>query len=385
MVAVKLLTSKHFCHFHGARRGLNGCNGATGALPADDEQSALLVRVERASWQTTTRSSGNLSAASKRHARPGWDLSLVASCAACTSRRATAWLRERFSPNWTPHVSRRATPRRRQAWTRRCLRQRFADRSLERSEVAAEFEGISAQELDIAVDGANAARAGVAAARARLNSVQVDLDKSLLRAPFDATIVSRQLDEGQIVAAGEPVLHVQESAAPEVRIGVAGDLSKRLAPGDAQALMINGERIDATVRAVLPLRDPATRTVDVILTLAGGAALPGDIARLPLKQAIDEPGFWLPISALAEGNRGLWIAYVVMPLDAGTPNNSGATHFLQPRAVELLYEDTEQVYVRGALADGDLYVTGGLTRVVPNQQVRVAGAALASEAAVNDS
>jgi len=364
--------------------GLTGCDGATGAISAD-EQSALLVRVERAvlakNYTIEREFIGRVEAA--RQARIGFELG---------GQLRTVHVQEGDSVAAGAILAQLDTARltARLAEAQASLDQalsaaRFADRSLERSEVAAEFEGISAQELDIAVDGANAARAGVAAARARLNSVQVDLDKSRLRAPFNATIISRQFDEGQIVAPGEPVLHVQESAAPEVRIGVAGDLSGRLQPGDEQSLLINGERIDAIVRAVLPLRDPATRTIDVILTLSGGAALPGDIARLPLEQAIDESGFWLPISALAEGSRGLWIAYVVMPLDAGRPSDSGATHYLQPRAVELLYEDTEQVYVRGALSDGDLYVTGGLTRVVPNQQVRVAARGIASEAAVNGS
>lgn len=362
--------------------GLAGCDGSSRAMAADDEQSALLVQVERANlagqYLIEREFVGRVEAS--RAARVGFELGGeldIVHVQEGDTVSAGAVLAELDTARLTARLAEA------QASLDQALSaEKFASRSLERSQVAADFEGISAQELDLAIDGANAARAGVAAARARLNSVQVDIDKAKLRAPFDATIIARRVDEGQIVAPGEPVLDVQETAAPEVRIGVAGDLSQRLMPGDRHALLIDGVTVDAVVRSVLPVRDPATRTVDVIFTLAQSAALPGDIARLPLAQAIDEPGFWLPISALAEGQRGLWTAYVVMPLESGTVSASGATHYLQPRAVELLYEDTQRVYVRGALADGDLFVTGGLTRVVPNQQVRVATSALASGAAV---
>lgn len=258
---------------------------------------------------------------------------------------------------------------------------RFAARSLERSQEAAGFDGISDQELDIAVDAANAAAANAAAAEARLQTVQVDIDKSTLRAPFDAMVVARQLDEGRIVSPGEPVLGLQETTAPDVRIGIAGDLAQRIAKGDSQPLEINGAEFSATARAVVPVRDPATRTVDVIFSLPESNVLPGDIARLRLKQPVDEAGFWMPIAALAEGSRGLWTAYVALPLSGDRIADSGATHYLEPRAVELLYQDTQRVYVRGALSTGDLFVTGGLTRVVPNQQVRIEVSGDAAQAA----
>ncbi len=244
----------------------------------------------------------------------------------------------------------------------------LADKTLERSREAASYDGISAQELDLAEDSANAATAAVKVAEARLQSVDVELAKATLRAPFDAVVVARFADEGRIVAPGQAVLGLQERAAPEVRIGVAGNLAGGLAAGDRQQLIVEGRQVAATIRAILPLRDPATRTVDVLLTVDDESVLPGDIARLDVLTQIDEPGFWLPVDALAEGSRGLWTAYVAVPADDA---DSSATHQLEARPVELLYEATDRVYVRGVLQEGELYVAGGLTRVVPNQLVRL--------------
>lgn len=263
------------------------------------------------------------------------------------------------------------------AEARAALRQAVSARdlavsTLKRNEEAVEFDGVSQQELDLAREAASAARARVAAAQARINTVQVDIDKSRLLAPYDAVVVTRYVDEGNIIAAGNPVLQLQELAAPEIRVGVSGDVAGAIAEGNTRTVMIGDEHHTATVRAVLPVRDPATRTVDVILELGDRRAVPGDLARIVLPQTVAEPGFWLPVDALSEGSRGLWTANVVRPIDSDNAIATDATHVVEPRPVEVLHAQDSDVYVRGALTAGDRYVTGGTQRIVPNQHVRVA-------------
>ncbi len=252
--------------------------------------------------------------------------------------------------------------------------EKLAVRTFERRKEASLSGGISEQAVDEAEDAANAAAAGLAAARARLNSVVVDLDKSVLTAPYDAIVIARDVDEGNIVSAGLPVLQLQELAAPEIRIGVSGELASTLAPGDAQPVTIGSEQFDATVRAVLPVRNPQTRTVDVLLQLPEGTiAYTGDLARIAVQQPVAETGFWLPVTALAEGSRGLWTVNIVVPIEADSMPTNGATHYVEQRSVEVLYKEQTSVFVRGALVEGDQFITGGLQRIVPNQHVRIAG------------
>jgi len=248
----------------------------------------------------------------------------------------------------------------------------LAARSLGRYAKAATAGGISEEALDSARDAATAAAANMAAARARLARVDVDLEHSVLKAPYDAVVIRRQLDEGEIVSAGQRVLALQEIDAPRVRIGVAGDLSRVIAAGEQRTLRIGDRVLDATVSTVLPVRDAATRTIDVILDIVpDNGVLPGDLARLVVEETVAAAGFRLPIGALAEGSRGLWTAYVAVPVADGDLAPGGATHTLEPRAVEILHNDTSHVYVRGALEPGERYVTGGLQRVVPGQPVRI--------------
>lgn len=257
----------------------------------------------------------------------------------------------------------------------------FAKRTYERNRDASEFGGISEQQVDLALDASNAASARLVAAEARVNSVEVDIEKSTLIAPYDAVVTRRLFDEGNVVAAGSPIVHLQERELPEVRVGISGELAAMIAAGDEFEVSIAGRDIPASVRAVLPLRDPTTRTVDVILQLEVAANVyPGDLARLRLERNVEEAGFWLPVTALTEGSRGLWTVNVVRPMDDLAAN--GATHMIEARSVEVLHKDDARVFVRGALAAGDRYVTAGMQRIVPNQQVRVADSLASNSAEV---
>ncbi len=249
----------------------------------------------------------------------------------------------------------------------------FARRTYERNRDAAEGGGISEQAVDLSLDASNAASARLVAAEARVNSVEVDIAKSRLIAPYDAVVTNRLFDEGNVVAAGSPIVHLQERALPEVRVGISGDLAATIAAGDEIPVTIADQEIPAVVRTVLPVRDPSTRTVDVILEITGDALVyPGDLARLRLHRTVDEYGFWLPVTALTEGSRGLWTVNVVQPIDYLPAN--GATHIVVARSVEVLHKEDARVFVRGALTEGDRFVTAGMQRIVPNQEVRVADA-----------
>lgn len=259
----------------------------------------------------------------------------------------------------------------------------LAETTLARTAEALEFRGVSQQEYDEAVRAERAANSAREAARARLTSVRVDLEKSVLRAPFDATVTRRAADEGEVLAPGQVLLELQERTAPRVRIGVAGDMLDAVTAREEHVLRVDGRALPARLRAVLPVRDAATRTVDAIFELAPDqGVLPGDLARLALERPVETPGFWVPLGALAEGDRGVWTNYVAVPLDGGEQDGE-ATHVIEARAVEVLYEREDRVYVRGAIDAGERVVVAGLHRIVPGQTVRV-GVRQAMNETMND-
>jgi RND family efflux transporter MFP subunit len=262
----------------------------------------------------------------------------------------------------------------RRAELRAALAQTRADLALatatrKRVEEAIDFNGVSLQEVDEARERERALAATVRLAEARVATIDVDIEKSSIRAPYDAVVARRFADEGQVLTAGQPVLELLEDAAPEARIGIAGEALGAVQAGQEVDVMSNGKRLSGRVRAVLPLRDAAARTRDVILELPPDAGLvPGDLIRMRLGRQRSTPGFWVPVGALTEASRGLWSLYVAEPLEG---EEGPATHALARRVVQVIHTDDDRAYVSGTLRDGDAVVADGLQRVVPGQQVTI--------------
>ena len=105
----------------------------------------------------------------------------------------------------------------------------------------------------------------------------------------------------------------------------------------------------------------------------------GDLATLEIERSKPEPGFWLSMTALTESSRGLWACYVAEPV-ALQDRLGSETHRLRRRELEVAHQEVDRVFVRGTLSDGELVVSDGLHRLVPDQRFRSASnLALAKE------
>ena len=242
----------------------------------------------------------------------------------------------------------------------------LADATLARTDEAYSYKGVSQQQLDEARQRVNALSAAREVSAARLQSIDVDLGKSSLVAPFDGVVTARFTDPGQVLAAGQAVLQLQTADRPEVRIGIAPAAATSLQAGSEHTLTINGAAILATLKAIIPRRDEATRTIDALFVVEDDShtVRPGDLAELEIPTWIDAPGYWVPLAALSKGTRGLWQGLVAMP------GNNGA-HELQTRTLEILHAEDARAYVRGTLNSGELLIADGTHRVVAGQNVRV--------------
>lgn len=251
----------------------------------------------------------------------------------------------------------------------------LARATLARTEEAAGFNGVSGQELDEARERFNALQAAERLAKSRVATVQVDIDKSTLQAPYAAVVIRRFADEGQVLGAGQPVLGLQEDGPLEIRVGVTGRGLDGLRRGQRREIEVDDRLLMTEVRAILPVRGAGTRTVDVVLGLDDddSGLRPGDLVNLALPVEVKQPGFWLPISALTEGVRGLWAVYIAEPLDPGSQaeSESAGTHRLARRTVDVLHEESDRVFVQGLLRDGDQVVVDGTQRIVPGMVVRL--------------
>jgi membrane fusion protein, multidrug efflux system len=226
----------------------------------------------------------------------------------------------------------------------------------------------SGQRSDEARLGLAAAEAALRATEAELAGIAVDLDKSVLRAPFAGTVAARDLHEGAVVEAGRPVLTLVEDGRVRVRAGLAPDVAAGLAPGAQVAVEVAGETVPARLVALRPDLDGASRTVAALLEIdrPKGTVPLGEVVTVTVEVPRAGPGFWIPVSALAEGARGTWTVLALREEKGG--------HRAVPAAVELVSVQGDRAFVRGALRDGERIVGTGTHRVREGQDVVLAEA-----------
>ncbi|MEQ9463630.1 MAG: efflux RND transporter periplasmic adaptor subunit, partial [Haliea sp.] len=223
---------------------------------------------------------------------------------------------------------------------------------------------ISAQDSDEARLAAEALASRREGLQARLASLDLDLEKSTLRAPYAGVVAARQVDPGTVLAAGTPVLQLVSTGSLEARIGVPAEHRSQLSAGSRYPLQLRTGTVQATLAAVRADLDPRTRTALAVFDLpATATALDGEIATLVLAQTVPATGGWLPISALLEGERGAW---TVLRLDR---RGDGAT-IAAREAVEVLHIDGNRAYVRGSLQAGQRVIADGIHRIAADTPVQ---------------
>ncbi|MEX3015489.1 efflux RND transporter periplasmic adaptor subunit [Gymnodinialimonas hymeniacidonis] len=192
---------------------------------------------------------------------------------------------------------------------------------------------------------------------AAIDAVEINLEKSELRAPFAGRVGMRNVDGGETLSAGAPVLTLIETAAPEVRVGLP--LSVDATAVGEVSIEIGGQTYPARLSQVRPDIDPVTRTRTVLFTLlTDDIPTFGQTATLTLTSRVEASGTWVPLDALQEGIGGSWNLLVVEDEE------------VRVALVEIRHADAARAYVSGTFAPGAQMIRTGAHRVVPGQAVQ---------------
>jgi len=222
---------------------------------------------------------------------------------------------------------------------------------------------VSQQEYDDTRFTAQALAAAENSAAAELQSVELELTKSTLEAPYDAVVAERLVQIGTVVAPGTPVLRLVTTTGREAHIGVPVDVARRLIPGASHSLALRDRLIEGRLRSIRDDVDPATLTVGTVFDLPADTAISvGESVRLLVNEPIPMAGGWLPITALLEAPRGLWDVLTITADEKGQ-------YRAHRESVEVIYTRGNEVFVRGTLEEGAAVVASGLQRISPGDLV----------------
>lgn len=221
-----------------------------------------------------------------------------------------------------------------------------------RQQALASAGHISSQRLEEIIATKYSAKASLAAAKAQHKAILARLELSHIIAPFDGTITRRLLDEGAISSPGLPVLEIIESDELELIVGLPHKQAAALQDGQEFQITTRAGKATVRFRKSTNVINPTTQTVTVVFdfTKEGVLPIPGQSARIQLKDQMQQRGFLVPITALREGRRGLWTLYTLVPKE------NGSKFILSPVPVEILHTGEKQVYVRGPVEEGTMFL-----------------------------
>lgn len=225
----------------------------------------------------------------------------------------------------------------------------------------------SRQRLDEAVSREAALQAALAAIAAQKQALEVDLEDSVLTAPFAGLIAARRADQGAYATPGAPIAELLEISKPQARIGLPPEVAATLTPGETRDIAVGGIAARAKLVALRPDISATTRTVPALfdITWPEGVRPPafGEVARLASANRIDAPGAWVPMAALQEGVKGLWSLFVLAPIEDDRWR-------VDQEAVAVIHAAGGRAYVDVDLAEGAWIVAGGVNRISRGQVVR---------------
>ncbi|MET0857470.1 MAG: efflux RND transporter periplasmic adaptor subunit, partial [Telluria sp.] len=149
-----------------------------------------------------------------------------------------------------------------------------AERQVERLKTLRASGMTSLQALDEAETRRNNAQSEVAAARTRAVLARQQLQRTLVRAPFDGVVADRKVSAGDTAAIGKELVKVLDPTSMRFEGRVSADRISAVKVGQPVSFRINGyagQEFRGVVKRIDPIANEVTRQVEVLVGFATGA------------------------------------------------------------------------------------------------------------------
>lgn len=148
-----------------------------------------------------------------------------------------------------------------------------AERTLQRLKTLRESGMTSMQALDDAEVRRNAAQSELSAANARAATARQQLDRTLVRAPFDGVVGERKVSAGDTASVGKELLKVLDPSSMRFEGRISADKVSQVKLGQAVSFRINGYSQDfrGKVMRMNPSANDVTRQVEILVAFSDAA------------------------------------------------------------------------------------------------------------------
>jgi RND family efflux transporter MFP subunit len=237
----------------------------------------------------------------------------------------------------------------------------------ERQKALHEKQWIAKAAYDQALAARDSAASQVSYATSKLNLARRELDKTVLSAPFDGVIASKDVDPFQEVARGEPVFEIYIEGAKQVVLSIPETAIGDIHLGLPAQVSFPSERVPAAAGRVSEIGTVATEAnafpVKVALDDPPPELLPGMTAEAALILGDDRDAAYLvPISAIVPGpapEKGYVFVY-----------DAASTTVRRTEIVAGGVRD-DQMLVSDGVAAGDIVAVAGASFLRDGQKVKL--------------
>lgn len=185
--------------------------------------------------------------------------------------------------------------------------QRLAGNQLDRARNLNRDRNISEEEVDRRNTDLAALDAQLKAQAEGVRQAELNVERCTVRAPFPAVVAARLTDVGSLANPGSTLIRLVQLDKLEVVAQVRPDEAFESTAADQLEFVYLGKRYPLAVRRVLPVVDPATRTVEIRLEFIREAAPSGASGRLAWRS----PGAYLPADLLVRRGNILGVFVLV--------------------------------------------------------------------------
>ncbi len=193
------------------------------------------------------------------------------------------------------------------------------------------------------------ARARLIASEAMLKDIELEIERTVIRAPFDGVVQEREVEIGDLVRIGDTIAEFVDTD-PIIIVGDVNELEiGDLNPGrSGKATLADGSLVEGVVRYVAPVANPGTRTFKVELAVPNANRSVRAGVTAELEMATEEVfGHLLSPALLTLDDEGTIGVKIV--------DESSRALFIP---VEILRSDTQGVWVSGLPGTADIIAIG---------------------------
>jgi membrane fusion protein (multidrug efflux system) len=207
---------------------------------------------------------------------------------------------------------------------------------------------------------------------ARVEEIRATIERKTIRAPFAGILGIRQVNQGQYLSPGDPVVSLQALNPIYVDFGLPQQSVSRIGKGRAVRITsrdVEGFELTGRVTAIDSIVDVGTRNVQVQATLANteGVLRPGMFVQVEIAMGADRPVIPLPASAISYAPYGDSV-FVVTDLQSA----DGLTYRgVRQQFVTVDGARGDQVAITSGLKPGDEVVTSGVFKLRNGAPVQV--------------